>query len=215
MTLAMCERSPLGLPHTQNRMSGRPRVAEILLMRSPKTLRVRGDLKTRPKFVCVLLLWGWTVDNFQLSKTVLRGRTGRGGGPEGRAAAQVACEPTAVVSVRWCLCVCARSVRVYGCLCVRACLCALVLVCVLAHTILLTRISVPVQWRCRQSKSRKTLHGIMSWTPRGCQLLHLSSRSMDFRARATCRWWTRRIWWYCAASSSSFKASSCVNGFRD
>jgi hypothetical protein len=49
---AMCERSPLGLPHTQNRMSGRPRVAEILLMSSPKTLRVCGDLKT----VCVLLL---------------------------------------------------------------------------------------------------------------------------------------------------------------
>jgi hypothetical protein len=36
--LAMCERSSLGLPHTQNRMSGRPRVAEILLMRSPKTV---------------------------------------------------------------------------------------------------------------------------------------------------------------------------------
>jgi len=34
---AMCERSPLGLPHTQNRMSGRPRVAEILLMSSPQT----------------------------------------------------------------------------------------------------------------------------------------------------------------------------------
>jgi hypothetical protein len=33
----MCERSPLGLPHTQNRMSGRPQVAEILLMRSPQT----------------------------------------------------------------------------------------------------------------------------------------------------------------------------------
>jgi hypothetical protein len=27
--LAMCERSSLGLPHTENRMSGRPRVAEI------------------------------------------------------------------------------------------------------------------------------------------------------------------------------------------
>ena len=49
--LAMCERSSLGLPHTENRMYGRPLVAEILLMRSPKTLRVRGDLKTRPKFV--------------------------------------------------------------------------------------------------------------------------------------------------------------------
>ena len=47
----MCERSPLGLPHTQNRMSWRPRVVEILLMNSPKTLRVCGDLKTRPKFV--------------------------------------------------------------------------------------------------------------------------------------------------------------------
>ena len=46
--LAMCERSSLGLPHTQNRMSGRPRVAEILLMRSPKTLRVRGDLSGNP-----------------------------------------------------------------------------------------------------------------------------------------------------------------------
>ena len=47
----MCERSPLGLPHTQNRMSGRPRVAEILLESSPKTMRVCGDLKTRPQFV--------------------------------------------------------------------------------------------------------------------------------------------------------------------
>jgi hypothetical protein len=28
----MCARSPLGLPHTQNRMSGSPRVAEILLI---------------------------------------------------------------------------------------------------------------------------------------------------------------------------------------
>jgi hypothetical protein len=35
--LAMCERSPLGLPRTQNRMSGRPRVAEILLMNSSQT----------------------------------------------------------------------------------------------------------------------------------------------------------------------------------
>ena len=32
---------------------------------------------------------------------------GGGGEPEGRAAAQVACEPTAGVSVRGCLCVCA------------------------------------------------------------------------------------------------------------
>jgi hypothetical protein len=36
-------------------------------------------------------------------------RTGRGGELEGRAAAQVACEPTADVSVRGCLCVCART----------------------------------------------------------------------------------------------------------
>jgi hypothetical protein len=53
-------------------------------------------------------LRGWTVDNFQLSETVLRGRTGRGGEPEGRTA-QAACEPTAGVSVRGCLCVCART----------------------------------------------------------------------------------------------------------
>jgi hypothetical protein len=33
----MCERSPLGLSHAQNRMSGRPQVAEILLMKSPQT----------------------------------------------------------------------------------------------------------------------------------------------------------------------------------
>jgi hypothetical protein len=33
----MCERSPLGLSHAQNCMSGRPQVAEILLMRSPQT----------------------------------------------------------------------------------------------------------------------------------------------------------------------------------
>ncbi len=39
-------------------------------------------------------MWGWTVDNFQLSETVLRGR---GGEPEGRTAAQVECEPTAGV----------------------------------------------------------------------------------------------------------------------
>ena len=37
--LATCERSPLGFSHTQNRMSVRPQVAEILLMRSPKPLR--------------------------------------------------------------------------------------------------------------------------------------------------------------------------------
>jgi len=49
--LAMCERSSLGLPHTQNCMSRSPQVAEILLMRSPQTPRVCGDLKTRPKFV--------------------------------------------------------------------------------------------------------------------------------------------------------------------
>jgi hypothetical protein len=35
---AMCERFPLGLPHTQNRVSGRPRVADMFLMRSPQTL---------------------------------------------------------------------------------------------------------------------------------------------------------------------------------
>jgi hypothetical protein len=84
--LAMCERSSLGLPHTQKRMSGRPRVAEILLMRSPKTLRVRGDLKTRPKFV---------------SHKSQR-EDGSGGEPEGRATASVACEPTAGISVRGC-----------------------------------------------------------------------------------------------------------------
>ena len=47
----MCERSPLGLPHTQISMPGCPRVAEILLMSSPHTPRVCGDLKSRPKFV--------------------------------------------------------------------------------------------------------------------------------------------------------------------
>jgi hypothetical protein len=72
-------------------------------MRSPKTLRVYGDLKQGPVCVKDRSLCGWTVDNFQLSETVLRGR---GGEPEGRAAAQVACEPTAGVSVRGCLCVC-------------------------------------------------------------------------------------------------------------
>jgi hypothetical protein len=36
--LAMRERSPLGLQHTQNLMSGRPQVAEILLMISSHTL---------------------------------------------------------------------------------------------------------------------------------------------------------------------------------
>jgi hypothetical protein len=40
MRRGMCERSPLGLPHTQNRMSGRPQVAEILLMRSPQTPKI-------------------------------------------------------------------------------------------------------------------------------------------------------------------------------
>ena len=48
-----------------------------------------------------------------------------------------------------------------------------------AQLILLTRIAVPVQWRCRQSESRKTHHGRMSCTPRGFQLLQLSSRSKD------------------------------------
>ena len=64
--LAMCERSSLGLPHTQNRMSRRPRVPEILLMRSPQTPRVCGDLKTRPKFVG---LDSWGQIFCQLSET--------------------------------------------------------------------------------------------------------------------------------------------------
>jgi hypothetical protein len=63
----MCERSPLGLPHTQNRMSWHPRVAEILLMSFPKTLRVCGDLKTSPKFVGWLDSWGQSF--CQLSET--------------------------------------------------------------------------------------------------------------------------------------------------
>ena len=88
-------------------------------------------------------MWGWTVDNFQLSKTVLRGRTGRGGEPEGRSAAQVACEPTAGVSVRGCLCGCARAQgcvedtklstnkqhSLFACVCARASLCAGACVC--------------------------------------------------------------------------------------
>jgi hypothetical protein len=43
----MCERSPLGLPRTQNRMSGRPQVAEILLMNSSQT----PQLERVPKFL--------------------------------------------------------------------------------------------------------------------------------------------------------------------
>ncbi len=66
--------------------------------------------------------------------------------------------------------------------------------------ILLTRIAVPVQWRCRQSESRKSLHGRISWRPRVFQLLHLPSRTMECRARTTCCDWMRMIWWYCAAS---------------
>ena len=55
--LDMCERSPLGLSHTQNRMSGCPQVSEILIMRTggkretagaPSTVNAPG---TR---VCVL-----------------------------------------------------------------------------------------------------------------------------------------------------------------
>ena len=45
--LAMCERSPLGLPRTQNRMSGCPQVAEILLMNSSQT----PQLERVPKFL--------------------------------------------------------------------------------------------------------------------------------------------------------------------
>jgi hypothetical protein len=169
---------------------------------------------------------------------VLRGRGGEE--PEGRAAAQVACEPTADVSVRGCLCVCARA-RVL--VCVRARLCARVLVCVRARTtaaglaclhrahphlpgdpcahrpgpqlILMTRIAVPVQWRCRQSKSRKTLlascpghQGAVSCCtyPRGVWTL------VRERHVARGRGGSGGI---VQQSSSSFKASSCVNGFRD
>ena len=162
----MCERSPLGLPHTQNRMSGRPQVAEI------------------------------TAVNFAVKRRA---------GQEGGAGGQGSCTS----------CVCAgrrRSsawVRVWtrkhvlithpGGTQARAdhdpC----------AHRpgpqhILLTRIAVPVQWRCRQSESRKSLHGRISWRPRVFQLLHLPSRTMECRARTTCCDWMRMIWWYCAAS---------------
>ena len=54
-------------------MSWRPRVVEILLMNSPKTLRVCGDLKTTLKAeVCGV---GWTVGgNFFANCPKLRGR---------------------------------------------------------------------------------------------------------------------------------------------
>ena len=68
---AMCERSPLWLPHTQIRMQGCPRVAEILLMSSPQTPRVCGDLKTRPKFVGSVGQFG---GNFFANCPKLRGR---------------------------------------------------------------------------------------------------------------------------------------------
>ena len=45
----MCERSPLGLPHTQIRMQGCPRVAEILLMSSPQTPRVLWGPENKAK----------------------------------------------------------------------------------------------------------------------------------------------------------------------
>jgi len=77
----MCERSPLGLPHTQNRMSGRPRVVEILLMSSPKTLRVCGP--ENKSEVCGL---AGTVDKFSTVRNKkLRMRTW--GSPEQRRSA--------------------------------------------------------------------------------------------------------------------------------
>ena len=62
--LAMRERSPLGLPHTQSRMSGCPRVAEMLLMSSPQTPRICRDLEKRPKLVCQSLWVGQLGANF-------------------------------------------------------------------------------------------------------------------------------------------------------
>ena len=46
---------------------------------------------------------------FNCPKLCGKREDGAGGEPEGRAAAQVACEPTAGISVRGCLCVCARA----------------------------------------------------------------------------------------------------------
>jgi len=189
---AMCERSPLGLPHTQIRMPGCPRVAEILLMSSPQTPRVCGDLKTRPKFVGSD---SWGQIFCQLSETEREheeeGRAGgRGaqlryarGSRASRVCARTSTYPRTgipagpVRTLAWLQGRCARSLPGDPC----------------AQLILLTRIAVPVQWRCRQSESRNTHHGRMSWTPRGFQLLQLSLRSMDSRARATCRSWTRMI----------------------
>ena len=68
--LAMCERSPLGLPHTQNRMSGRPRVAEMLLMRSPHACVFITAVP-----VTKLFAWGGGEDN---GGHVLRETTSRG-----------------------------------------------------------------------------------------------------------------------------------------
>jgi hypothetical protein len=77
--LDMCERSPLGLPHTQNRMSGRPQDAEILLMSSPQTLRVCGDRKKGQS------LWG-RLDGWQCFLQTVRNCGEREDGEEeGRA----------------------------------------------------------------------------------------------------------------------------------
>jgi hypothetical protein len=108
--------------------------------------------------------------NFQLSETVLRGRTGRGSRRVGQLRKLLVSRLQASLCAGACQCVCARTTAA-GLSCLHR-----------AHPhlpgdpcahlrgpqlILLTRIAVPVQWRCRQSKSRKTLHhddGRMSWT---------------------------------------------------
>jgi hypothetical protein len=73
----MCERSPLGLSHAQNRMSGRPQVAEILLMRSPQTPPTRCvKFLTKVKKVPGLLE---QLANFPSKATQVAGGKGGGG----------------------------------------------------------------------------------------------------------------------------------------
>ena len=72
--LAMCESSPLGLSHTQNHVSGRPRVAEMLLLGSPPGTRTTVSTERKKIVNCPTENSGR-----------LRGRNSRGlrGGPEG------------------------------------------------------------------------------------------------------------------------------------
>ena len=154
-------------------MSGRPRVAEILLMRSVIPPQIPPTNMMCEKFG----LFG-TVGKFSIKSHSGGGREAGGGGSS--LDGKLSRDPV--------VCACAEM-PVSG----ATCAAALRLLCAHTQLIVSPPSGVLVQRRSRRTHIRTTRHGGTSWQARDFQGLHLSSRGADFHARTSCRSWYRKI----------------------